>query len=77
MAYTKRDTYTYDLYKGNKKVYTGITNNPDRRLKEHARDKDFDTMRYDTYPTSRSTARQREASRLAAYRKGLSEKNSK
>lgn len=31
----KRDTYTYDFKIGNKIKHSGITNDPDRREKEH------------------------------------------
>lgn len=41
----KRDTYKYELTQGNKVVYVGITNNPERREAEHRQDKDFTTMR--------------------------------
>ena len=71
---TKRDRYTYEIYKGNKKVYLGY---PARRWKDQGEKKDFDTTRYDYAPTSRSTSLQREASRLATSRKGHLGKNSK
>lgn len=31
----KRDTFKYELTKGNRVVYVGITNNPERREAEH------------------------------------------
>ena len=31
----KRDTVTYELKEGNKVVYVGTTNDPERREKEH------------------------------------------
>lgn len=41
----KRDTYKYELTKGNRVVYVGITNDPHRREAEHRQDKDIDKMR--------------------------------
>ena len=65
----KRDTYNYQLKDGNKIVYEGITNNPSRRLNEHLNaGKRFTKMEHNTYPTSRSTAKTREAEGLAHYR---------
>ncbi len=40
--------YVYDLKKGEKVVYRGITDNPQRRLREHSGVKDFDTMEVKT-----------------------------
>ena len=66
---TKRTTHNYTLNDGNKIVYKGITNNPSRRMAEHERSgKEFTKMVYDTYPTTRETARAREASGLEHYR---------
>ena len=40
-----RNIYKYELKKGNKLVYVGITNNPERRKNEHLLEgKDFDKM---------------------------------
>lgn len=39
---SKRNTYKYELTKGNKVVYVGITNNPGRREAEHRQNKNFD-----------------------------------
>ena len=36
---SKRNTYKYELTKGNKVVYVGITNNPGRREAEHRQNK--------------------------------------
>jgi len=66
---TKRTTYNYTLKEGNRIVYQGITNNPERRMAEHERSgKEFTSMVYNTYPTTRETAREREASGLERYR---------
>ena len=42
---SKRNTYKYELTKGNKVVYIGITNNPERREAEHRQNKNFDKMK--------------------------------
>ena len=40
-----RNFYKYELKEGNKVVYVGITNNPDRRENEHLLEgKNFDKM---------------------------------
>lgn len=39
-----KDTSKYVLKQGNKIVYVGITNNPERREAEHRQDKNFDKM---------------------------------
>ena len=40
-----RNIYKYELKKGNKLVYVGITNSPERRKNEHLLEgKDFDKM---------------------------------
>ena len=71
MAGKPRNTVTYDLMKGNRVVYRGITNDPERRENEH-RDagKDFDKL----VPTSRRMtqdgAKRREAKNLNIYRRG-------
>lgn len=40
-----RNIYKYELKKGNKLVYVGITNNPERRKSEHLLEgKDFDKI---------------------------------
>ena len=36
-----RNTYKYELTRGNRVVYVGITNDPSRREAEHRQDKDF------------------------------------
>ena len=35
---SKRDTHKYHLKRGNRIIRSGITNDPDRREKEHQRD---------------------------------------
>ena len=63
----KRDTYKYELTKGNKVVYVGITNNPERREAEHRKDKDFTNMRIVGGPSTFSGACQWEADRIKTY----------
>ena len=42
---SNRDTVTYELKQGNKVVYVGTTNNPDRRQQEHDKSgKNFSKM---------------------------------
>ena len=40
----KRSHYKYELKKGNKLLYVGITNDPQRRLEEHTQTKKFGHM---------------------------------
>ena len=63
----KRNTYKYELVKGNKVVYVGITNNPDRREAEHRKDKDFTNMRIVGRPSTPNGASQWEADRIQTY----------
>lgn len=67
----KRDTYTYELKNRGKVVYRGITNDVERRVREHEREgKRFTTYCYDIYPSSRKTAREREKCQVETYKKG-------
>jgi predicted GIY-YIG superfamily endonuclease len=64
----ERDTYNYTLRDGRKVVYHGITNDPDRRLREQENSgKRFTSMCLGTKVT-RSTAEAREQRRLTNYR---------
>ncbi|MFD2177757.1 MULTISPECIES: GIY-YIG nuclease family protein [Veronia] len=72
----KRDTVTYELKKGNKVVYVGTTNNPDRRAKEHKSDgKDFSKMEITSRKMTEDGAMKKEADRLKTYRKNHKNKN--
>lgn len=78
MSGKKRDTVTYDLKQGNKVVYRGMTNNPEKRAQEHRDEgKDFDCL----VPTSRKMtpegAKKRESESLEKYRRGHGGKNPK
>ena len=56
-----RDTYIYHLKQGKKIKRTGVTNNPERREREHKRaGKRFSHMYVHPYPMSRKTALKRE-----------------
>lgn len=74
---TKRDYSRYELWDGNKIVYIGITNDPDRRIDEHGIKKDFSTMRVSGPKVSEETARIWEQDRLDTYRQNHEGKNPK
>jgi predicted GIY-YIG superfamily endonuclease len=61
----RRDTYLYHLKQGRKTKYTGITNDPDRRKREHqSSGKRFTHMFVHPYPMSRKTALKREKKKI-------------
>ena len=59
-----KDTSKYVLKKGNKIVYVGITNNPERREAEHRQDKNFDKMELVGRKSTRNGAEQWEETGL-------------
>ena len=64
-----RDTVTYSLYEGRKKVYIGVTDNPDRRVREHeAEGKRFTRMEVSSRRMTKEGAQQKEAKQLDSYR---------
>lgn len=63
----KRNTYKYELTKGNKVVYVGITNNPERREQEHHQNKDFDKMNIVGKVSTFKGASQWETDRIQTY----------
>jgi predicted GIY-YIG superfamily endonuclease len=66
----KRDTYNYELKDGRKVVYRGTTNDPERRVREHASaGKDFTHMRIVGRAKSEAGARKAERDALARYRR--------
>ncbi len=74
----KRDCYNYELKHGKKTVYKGITNYPERRLKEHVGDgKRFTLMKVSGPAVTRKTAKKREGEKLEIYRKGHNGKGPK
>ena len=64
-----RDTVKYELTKGHKTVYVGITDNPERRETEHRQDKDFDKMKIVGRKSTRDGAEQWETDRIQTYMK--------
>lgn len=62
-----RNTYKYELTRGNRVVYVGITNDPSRREAEHRQDKDFTTMRIVGRPSTLDGASQWETNRIETY----------
>lgn len=62
-----RNTYKYELTRGNRVVYVGITNDPSRREAEHRQDKDFTTMRIVGHPSTLDGASQWETNRIETY----------
>ncbi len=66
----ERDTVTYELKKGNKVVYVGTTNDPERREQEHKDEgKQFSHMNITSRRMTDEGAKQKESDRLEAYRK--------
>lgn len=66
----KRDTVTYELKQGNKVVYVGTTDNPERRRDEHAEQgKKFGNMVITSKKMTSEGAHRKESDRLATYRR--------
>ena len=63
----KRDTNKYVLKQGNKIVYVGITDDPQRREAEHRQDMNFDKLEIVGRKTSRDNAEQWETDRIKTY----------
>lgn len=61
------NTYKYELTKGNKVVYVGITNNPGRREAEHRQNKNFDKMKIVGNVSTLDGASQWETNRIQTY----------
>ena len=62
-----RNTNKYELTRGNRVVYVGITNDPIRREAEHRCDMDFDRMRIVGAKSTRNGAEQWETDRIQTY----------
>ncbi len=63
------DTVTYELKQGNKTVYVGTTNNPERRAREHERlGKKFTKMNITSRRMTEEGAKKKEAEKLKTYR---------
>ncbi len=70
MPKTKRDTVTYALFDGRRKVYIGSTNDPDRRIKEHAAEgKRLTRMEVTSRRMTEEGAHKKEGAQLATYRR--------
>jgi predicted GIY-YIG superfamily endonuclease len=66
----KHDTVTYELKDGNKVVYVGTTNDPERREQEHKdAGKKFGHMNITSRRMTDEGAKKKEAERLKTYRK--------
>ena len=69
MPMANRDTYKYELRRGNKVVYVGITNDLERRETEHRNDgMDFTSISKIGNITTRDAAEAWEADRIATYK---------
>jgi predicted GIY-YIG superfamily endonuclease len=65
-----RDHYRYELKRGRKVVYRGITNDPERREAEHRQEgKNFSHTRIVGPAVTKETAQKWEGQSLASYRK--------
>lgn len=66
----KRDTVTYELREGNKIVYFGTSDDPERREQEHREaGKNFSKLKVTSRKMTEDSAKKKEAARLAIYRK--------
>lgn len=66
----KQDTVTYELKDGNKVLYVGTTNDPERREQEHKDSgKKFGHMSITSRRMTEEGAMKKEESRLKTYRK--------
>ncbi len=71
----KRDTVTYELKQGNKILYIGITNDPDRREQEHKDEgKQFSHLNVTSNRMTVEGAKQKESDRLETYRRNQGRK---
>jgi predicted GIY-YIG superfamily endonuclease len=71
----KRDTYRYKLKDGNRVVYIGITNEPERRVREHDSDgHKFCKMEIVGPKVSEDTAKKWEEESIEKYRKSTGKK---
>lgn len=74
----KQDTVTYELKQGNKVVYVGTTNDPERRGQEHIDSgKQFNRMDITSRRMTEESAKKKESERLDTYRKNHQSKNPK
>ena len=74
----KRNTQTYDLMDGNKVVYRGTTNDPQRREQEHRDEgKNFSRLKPTSRKMTEKGAKLKEAKDLERYRGNHGGKNPK
>ncbi|MCY4325315.1 MAG: GIY-YIG nuclease family protein [Betaproteobacteria bacterium] len=67
----KRNSHTYALFQGRRKIYIGYTSDLDRRVVEHKSDgKDFDRVEKTSALMTEAAAQRREEQHLEAYSKG-------
>ncbi len=72
----KRDSVTYALYEGRKKVYIGTTDNPKRRVREHEMEgKRFTRMEVTSRRMTEDSAMKKEAEQIQNYRRAHGGKN--
>ncbi len=76
MSKKPHDTVTYDLKRGNKVVYRGTTNDPDRRTQQHKDEgKTFGHMNVTSRKMTEEGAKKKETENLATFRKTHGGKN--
>ncbi len=74
----KRNHFRYELKKGNKILYKGITNDPERREEEHENDgKRFSHMNIVGPTVTKKSAENWEEKSLESFRKSHNGKNPK
>ena len=74
----QRNTQTYSLFDGNKKVYIGTTNDLERREQEHNNEgKQFTRIEITSRQMTEAGAKQRETEQLEVYRRGHKGNNPK
>ncbi len=73
---SKKDHYMYELRDRAKVVYVGITDDPEKREKEHKRErKRFSSMKVIKPPVTQSSAEKWEEKRLDTYKSNHRGKN--
>ncbi|MFO7967290.1 MAG: GIY-YIG nuclease family protein [Archaeoglobaceae archaeon] len=75
MPKKKRNYYRYELKNGRKKVYVGITKDPERRREDHKDNKRFTKMNVVGPAVTKGTAERWEEEKLKKYRKNHGGRN--
>ena len=65
----RRNTYNYNLWDGSRKVYEGISNDPEVREQQHRQDKKFTRIEVRKPAVCRDTALEREQEAVERYRR--------